>query len=112
MARTHRKPSHHFEAPSNFFSSTYAASNQQQHQQEVQNEFDQINDLNKPDETAENDNGEHGSSTYDILQNSQAFARITELARKTGAINGHDEFFVDAATGCYLEILNLEEYIL
>ena len=35
-------------------------------------------------------------STYDILQNSQAFARITELARKTGAI---DNYFVDTTTG-------------
>ena len=39
------------------------------------------------------------SSAYDILQSSQAFTRITELARKTGAINGDDEYFVDSTTG-------------
>jgi DENN domain-containing protein 5 len=37
------------------------------------------------------------NSTCDILQNSQAFARVTELARKAGAFN--DECFVDTTTG-------------
>jgi hypothetical protein len=35
---------------------------------------------------------ENESFSYDILQNSQAFARITELARKAGAINQNEEY--------------------
>ena len=46
-------------------------------------------------------NGEENNSiiSYDILKNSQAFNRITELARKVGAINIDEEYLVDKLTG-------------
>jgi hypothetical protein len=45
------------------------------------------------------------NSTYDILQNSQAFARVTELARKAGAFN--DESFIDTTTGTHLKKITI-----
>ena len=37
--------------------------------------------------------------SHDILKNSQAFLRITELARKVGALNCDEEYSVDKLTG-------------
>lgn len=39
------------------------------------------------------------NSSLNILHNSQAFARITELARKTGALSSNEEYILDKATG-------------
>ena len=42
---------------------------------------------------------EENMNTLDILHNSQAFSRITELARKAGALHANEDYFVDSATG-------------
>ena len=45
-------------------------------------------------------NDENGArNDDDVLQNSQAFARIAELARRTGALNTNDDYVIDTATG-------------
>ena len=61
---------------------------------------DLADSLNDNNENSLLDNvNSNGAGSYDYLQNSQAFARISELARKAGAISFNDEYKVDTSSG-------------
>jgi hypothetical protein len=59
---------------------------------------DSLSDNNE-NNLMDNNVNSNGGSSYDYLQNSQAFARISELARKAGAISFNDEYKVDTSSG-------------
>jgi hypothetical protein len=96
---SHKTLKTNFETASSFFSNSHKQSQSQQQQQQQQHLDPNKENAEKIAGCEQNLVPQADSSTYDILQNSQAFARITELARKAGAINGNDEYFVDTATG-------------
>jgi hypothetical protein len=59
---------------------------------------DSSND-NNDNSLFDNNIDNNGGNSYDYLQNSQAFTRISELARKAGAISFNDEYKVDTSSG-------------
>jgi hypothetical protein len=56
-----------------------------------------VNGTESSNESHNKNGGESAATTSDILLNSQAFARIAELARKAGAIN--DDYLLDRSNG-------------